>query len=150
MLYQKIDTAIASVKQDRPDKSGATVSLFADDDAYRAELAADCTRSGLRVIHSEPLAALLSRSSVDALGEFVVIRIGELTGTLSRRMTEIDRSASQTGKRLHVVCDPGVLAMLRGALRGLTTEVLTQPSRWERMFRLGAIRAEVRQKEGAR
>ena len=150
MLYQKIDTAIASIKQYRPGSSDATVSLFADDDAYRAELAADCARSGLRVIDNEPLAALLSRSSVDALGEFVVIRVGELTATLARRMTEIDRSASETGKRLHVVCEPGVLAMLRGALRGLTTEVLTQPSRWERMFRLGAIRAEIRQKEGAR
>ena len=145
MLYQKIDTAIASVKQNRPDLCDATLSLFADDAEYRGALVNDCERSGLRLVHNEPLTALLSRPRFDALGELIVVRIGELTAALTKRQTELDRFASKTGKRFYVVCEPGVLAVLRDALRGLTTEVLIRPSRWERMFRLGEIRGEIRQ-----
>ncbi|NVD45847.1 hypothetical protein [Qipengyuania atrilutea] len=150
MLYQKIDLAIASVKPYRPELREATLSLFADDYAYRDKLVKDCERSGLRLLHNEAVSALLSRPSFDALGEIVVVRVGELTAMLTRRLTEIDRFAADTGKRLYVVCEPAAIVVLRAALHGLTTEVLARPSRWERMFRLGQIRAEIRQNGCAR
>jgi len=116
------------------------VSIFADRQYLRAELAEDAAAAGLRVTQSSDFAALIEADS-RALGNVVLVDCPVIDGAELAALARLDMRAARIGAELVVSTSMGSLDDVFGCLDQSGAQVLVSPNRADRAIALGRVMA---------
>ena len=120
---------------------GLAVSIYADRDYLRAEMAEDAAAAGLRVAQTADLARLLDPGDLPMVPDLVLVDCPVIDEAELAALSRLDHRASQLGSHLVVSTSMGSLDEVFGCLDQADAQILVTPSRADRVIALGRVLA---------
>jgi hypothetical protein len=115
------------------------VSIFADRDYLRAEMAEDAIAVGLRITQSTELSRLIDQCEDQPLSDVMLIDCPVLGGAEMAALARVDIRAAQAGVSLVVSTSMDALEDVFGCIEQAEVQILVAPSRAERVLALGQV-----------
>ncbi|TCD02287.1 MarR family transcriptional regulator [Erythrobacteraceae bacterium CFH 75059] len=129
---------------DGPGEARALVSIYADPEPMRLELAEDCIAAGLAVRRHGSLHELVEICHAGAfalLGDVVLVACTEASAAMLASLARLDLTAARTGRSVVVVTALDSLDAVFGCLDQSAAQILVQPARPDRIIALARVRA---------
>ena len=120
----------------------ATLAVFADRPALRAELAEDAALAGFRVDRVGDSQALVA-DDPGALGDVLLFDCPEADAGMLAALARLDCQAARGGTQLVVSTTLGALDGVFGCLDQSEAQILIEPTRGERVVALGRVMARL-------
>ena len=120
-----------------------SVSVFADREVVRSEIADDVEAGGLALREVSPFTALLEREGDVPLGEVALLDCPAPDGAMLAALAELDMHAARAGAQLVVSTTVDALDAVFASLDQSHPQILVNPSRAERVVALGRALARV-------
>lgn len=146
--------SLAANSRDRsPERlPGAVLSIFANEDGWRAELGEDAAAAGFGLRRSGPLAALLE-GEAGPIGDIVAVHCPELDEAACAALVRLDERAMRSGAQLVVATRLEALDEVFACLDQSRPQILVAPTRAEWLTALGRAlsrmpRGRVRELDG--
>lgn len=112
------------------------ISIYADRESLRLELAEDAQAVGLRPGQVAELDALLD-GEAEFLGDLILLDCPEATGKVLASLARLDMRAARTGAQLIVSTSIEGLDGVFGSLEQCNSHILVAPTRGQRVIALG-------------